>query len=710
MVSVTGDLGINVTEETDHVLSDSPADTSATQDALRAQKARWLRQVASVPNLHAGKHEMFPRTLELLQLIASGAATDLDIHPQLSSGEYSMTWRKVAGALRSMGLIENRKGSLELTADGVQFIADKSPSRLAALMADRVRLFAEVLGLLIQAPLTVEQANAKLVATYNLDWTTVNNTRLRMTWLEVLGLTEWLADRKQTATQEGRELFTTWETVSSEALTFNTEQFVANIPDAPTEIAALLDRLSTNAGEQEARKTYNIWVPSPASDPNKVENLKVCISAAADPIQKEEFLQFIGNRFELKRSSVDSMLPFMRAAGLLHEVRRGVFTATPAAKAWLATGSAIDFIRILHGNIRFVGELLRSSTANVPRTYVYSEGARYGMNKEKVRWLIAFLVDAGLLVETSWSSVQATPTGRRLIESLPLAEPSLVPESVPDPGQTEPSGVVHARTEASDIAADLVRSAADPSSDGKASGAAFEAFLERAFQHMGFQTQRISGSGDTDVLVQWHDTAGVLRTAIVDGKSSASGYIAHGNVNEFAIGTHKDKHSAEFAAIVAPSFRGDTITKAAQAKGWVLVTASELGDLVLSTESLGLRPSELGMIFEASDGRSRLTDLIDTRQRELDIITLVIARLKAELEMEEPFSPRDVSLLERTSELAPSVDELLETFALLNRLDPAIVQRIEESSDPRYSTYRLGDVKPAAVRLRALAAALERGL
>ncbi|WP_433138958.1 restriction endonuclease [Actinomadura nitritigenes] len=699
-----------MTEQTDLIPADSLTGTSADQDSLRAQKAKWLRQVASVPNLHAGKHELFPRTLELLQLIASGAATDLDIQPQLSSGEYSMTWRKIAGALRPMGLVENRKGTLELTRDGAQLLADKSRSRLATLMADRVRLFAEVLALLVQASLTVEEANAELVAAYNLDWTSVNNTRLRMTWLEVLGLTEWLADRKQAATQEGRKLFATWETVSPEALTSNTERFTADIPEAPTEIAVLLNRLSTNAGEQEARKTYNIWVPSPASDPNKVENLKVCISAAAEPIQKEEFLSFIANRFELKRSSVDSMLPFMRAAGLLQEVRRGVFTATPAAKAWLTTGSAIDFIRILHGNIRFVGELLHSVTANVPRTYVYAEGARYGMNKEKVRWLISFLADAGLLVETSWSSVQATPTGLRLVESLPLAEPSIVPESVPDPGQAEPSAVALTETETSDIAADLVRTASDPSADGKASGAAFEAVLERAFRHMGFQTQRISGSGDTDVLVQWHDTAGVLRTAIVDGKSSASSYITHGNVNEFAISTHQDKHSAEFVAIVAPSFRGDTITKAAQGKSWVLVTARELGDLVRSAEELGLHPNELGMMFEAPDGRSRLANLIDTRQRELDIITLVIARLKAELEMEEPFSPRDVSLIERTSEVAPSVDELLETFALLDRLDPTIVQRVEESPDPRYSTYRLGNVKPAVMRLRALAAALERGL
>lgn len=47
------------------------------------------------------------------------------------------------------------------------------------------------------------------------------------------------------------------------------------------------------------------------------------------------------------------------------------------------------------------------------------------LNKDKVRWLTAFMVKSGLLIETSWSSVQAKAIGLRLIEALPLAEPHL---------------------------------------------------------------------------------------------------------------------------------------------------------------------------------------------------------------------------------------------------------------------------------------------
>lgn len=687
-----------------------PGKTSDATD-LAIQRNKWMRQAASAPNLQCGKDEMFPLTLELLRIIDNGEAVDSNARPTLSNVESSKPWRQYAYALTSMGLVQNRKGVLGLTVDGTELLADKSRSRLASLIADRIRLFAEALGLLVREPLTVEEVNAELVESYNLDWKTVNNTRLRMTWLEVLGLVEWLGHRKQSATLEGRSLFTTWDIVTPAALTVQDTGEPVDLPEAPDEISALLDRLATTPGAQDARSTYNIWVPSPKGRSNKIENMRTSIAAAAEPIEKDALLGFIAEQFGLKRSSVDSMLPFMRAAGLLQETRRGVFSATPAAKAWLRSGSDIDFIRILHANMRFIGELIRAARTNSPRSDVYQEGVRYGLNKEKVRWLTFFMLESGLLVETSWSSVQATPTGLRFIETLPLAEPRMTEpiaeietaSGSPNQAQDEPDGV-------SLIAESLIRTSTDPTADGMESGAAFEGCIADAFRHMGFDTQRISGSGDTDVLVQWYDSSGTLCTAIVDGKSTSSGRIAHTSVSDVAIDTHKEKHAAGFVAIIAPSFSGDTIKDMAQKKQWALISAEELGQVVRSADALGLRPAEISVLFEMPDGMSRLANTIDARQRALDILTLVISRLKVETDTEEAVSPRDISLIERGSDLAPNIDELLDTFALIERLDSDIVRRVEDLKDPRYATYRIGDVRPAAKHLRALAAAIENGL
>jgi hypothetical protein len=684
-------------------------ETSGTA-ALATQRNKWMRQAASAPNLPCGKDEMFPLTLELLRMIGDGEVGDLDARPLLSSRESSTTWRRYAYALGSMGLVQNRKGVLRLTADGSELLADESRSRLASLMADRIRLFAEVLGLLVSEPLTVEEVNTELVEAYKLEWKTVTNTRLRMTWLEVLGLVEWLGERKQSATPEGCALFASWEIVTPAALAVPNASEAVDIPEAPEEISALLDRLAATEGAQDARNTYNIWVPSPKNHPNKIENMRTSIAAAAEPIEKDALLGFIADRFGLKRSSVESMLPFMRAAGLLQEIRRGVYSATPAAKAWLRSGSDIDFIRILHANMRFIGEFIRAAKTNVPRSDVYQEGVRYGLNKEKVRWLMFFMLESGLLVETSWSSVQATPTGLRFIETLPLAEPCLS-ESATEIGAA-PALAPQApnEPEAALVVESLIRTSTDPSADGGAPGEAFERNIENAFRHMGFHTQRISGPGDTDVLVQWYDSNGSLQTAIVDGKSTSSGRVVHNNVSDVAIDTYMEKHAAGFIAVVGPSFSGDTIKNMAQKKQWALITAEELGQVLTSSDSLGLRPAEIGILFTVPDGLSRLADLVDARQRKLDIVSLVISRLKVEMETEEAVSPRDISLIERGSQLAPNIDELLETFSLFEHLDSDIVRSVEDAENPRYATYRIGDVRPAAKRLRALAAALERGL
>lgn len=698
-------------EVTGRPTSGSGADDDVPVDhGLEAQRSKWMGQASSAPNLQCGKDQMLPLTLDLVRMISDAQAVDVDACPALSNVESMRTWRQYANALRPMGLVQTHNGSARLTADGARLAATGSPSHLASLMATRIRLFAETLGLLVREPLTVEEANAELVKSYSLDWRTKENVRLRMTWLEALGLVEWLGDRKQSATLEGRRLFATWEIVTPAALTLSDAREPAEIPDAPGEIAALLDRLATTPSAHDKRNTYNIWVPSPKSDPSKIENLRTSITAASEPIEKEKLLGFIAKRFGLKRSSVESMMPFMRAAGLLQEVRRGVFVATPAAKAWLRSGSDIDLIRILHSQMRFVGEVVRSAKTSTPRNKLYEEGVEYGLNKEKVRWLLSFLIESGLLVETTWTSVQATPTGLRFIESLPLAEPMSLPGVAPLVFTAPTEKSLGKQERVAGIVGDLIRTSTDPSADGKPSGTAFEMHIECIFHYLGFQAQRIGGSGDTDILVQWYDDGGSLHTAIIDGKSTASGHIAHTNVSELAIGAHKEKNSAEFVAIVAPSFSGDTIRNAAQKNQWVLITADELGELATSAHTLGLRPAELGMLFEVPDGLSQLAELIEARQRELDIVSLVISRLRDETATEEAVSPRDIALIERGSQIAPKIDELLDTFRLISSLQMDIVRVIDDVPDSKYTTYQIGDVRPAVERLRALASAFEQGI
>jgi hypothetical protein len=96
--------------------------------SVAQQRSLWLSQAASPPNLQCGKDEMFPRTVALLEAIQSDGVINLSAHPHLQDADAPLTWRQYSHALRAMGVVENRRGVLGLTPEGVAFLADRSPS------------------------------------------------------------------------------------------------------------------------------------------------------------------------------------------------------------------------------------------------------------------------------------------------------------------------------------------------------------------------------------------------------------------------------------------------------------------------------------------------------------------------------------------------------------------------------------------------------
>lgn len=227
---------------------------------------------------------------------------------------------------------------------------------------------------------------------------------------------------------------------------------------------------------------------------------------------------------------------------------------------------------------------------------------------------------------------------------------------------------------------------------------------------MGFEARAISGSGDTDVLVQWANADGSQITAIIEVKSRSAGYVAHTDISDVAIETHKNRHHASFVAIVGPAFSGDTIKNMASQKEWVLLEAERLGNLAETSIALGLRPFEIGQLFLAPNGLSELDDLLAARQRELDIVSFVLAKLAEEKrESGEALSARDISRDGRRTELAPSAEEIIVAIETMSQLQIDALRLTETADDPKFATYTLGNAPAATRRLRALADAIERG-
>lgn len=677
-----------------------------TSNEIQRQKNEWRKKGWYIPDIRGSKQIWYALVKRLVELVEDGQANDLDSLPNIDDLTQPQAWRDYATFLKSVGLVRNQAGRLMLSDVGKKFLAEPSQRNLADQIQDRFRLFGEVLGILEIKSATVEDTNKQLCDSYALSWNNLSNIRRRMDWLEVLGLIQAIGNRKWEVTDSGREALKKWCLVNPETIKFmHSESNDIEIDNPPEEIAILLQQLKDSPEMHKKRSTYNIWVPSP----NRIENLRMIIQVSSDQIAKTDLFKFIKREFNLKSSSVESMLPFLKASGLLEEIGRNIYIATPAAKAWLETGNDLDFIRILHANMQFVGEMIKAAENDIIRNDIYVQAKLYGLNVEKARWIAGFLLEAGLLEEPQYLHLKATYMGKCFIAGLPLAEASWIANEQRNTyDEVKENTQVLSKLEV--ICNRLHNASTDPSAEGKDSGVAFEEAIADIFCYMGFKAVRIGGSGDTDVVVKWKNAEDKYIVAIIDGKSKSSGQVSHSDISDVAIDAHKEKHNAEYVAIVGSGFSGDTIQNHARKKRFALITESQLIEIASASKELGLSLQEIALAFQVPDGLSQLEEIISTKKRELGIISEVISKFLSEQELLGGLSPRDLFLLLRNSNESPSLDELLNVFEILSGEEIGILQKDDEKGSSENTRYILKEAKKTINHLRAFASAIEKGI
>ena len=674
--------------------------------SVQQQKTEWRKKGWSIPDLRGSKHIWYNLVVGLTIELGKNQVTDLDSIPDISDIPQIQPWRVYTPFLKSVGLVINQSGLLRLSSLGEDFINNYSEVYLANLIQDKFRLFGEMLFFISDNPNTVEDIDKKICEMYSLDWANLSNTRRRMDWLEVLGLIHGLGNRKWGITDLGREVLSKWIIVSPDALDlFENEKSEVVIPNPPEDIEALLQQLFDSPELHKKRTTYNIWAPGP----NRIQNLKTIVQYASEKVDRASLFQFVQSEFNLKVSSVESMMPFMKADGLIEEVGRNIYMATPAAKAWLESGSDLDFIRILHSKTRFVGEMIVAVKDKTVRNDMYAQAKQYGLNTEKARWIAGFLVEAGLLEEPQYLHIKATPMGIKFAETLPLAEMQRAEDIEEKKQDKKECGKPHNESELDKILKRFEKSSTDPMAEGKASGVAFEEAISDVFSYMGFQSKRIGGAGDTDVVVQWKDNKGELVTAVVDGKSKSSGSVVHSDISDVAIETHKEKNNAKYVAIVGSKFSGNTIINHAKKKRFALLTVPELSEIARASRNYGLDLQEIALLFQVPNGLSAIEELISQKHRELELITIVISHFKTEQDALGSLCPRDLFFSLKNTDQSPSLEELINAFDNLSKSEVGVIEPVSNNPSPEYRTYVLKNEKSSAYRLRALADAIESG-
>ena len=128
---------------------------------------------------------------QMLQFVAEQAPRMVDAVEWMIRSFGAVTSEKVARSYwrvpKSLGMLQTDGERLALTAEGAEYLKDRSPVVLLQIILSKVLGVREVLQYLSERPHTMEELLARLQAELGVEWETDTQVLWRVGWLEVLG-------------------------------------------------------------------------------------------------------------------------------------------------------------------------------------------------------------------------------------------------------------------------------------------------------------------------------------------------------------------------------------------------------------------------------------------------------------------------------------------------------------------------------------------
>ena len=489
---------------------------------------------------------------------------------------------------------------------------------------------------------------------------------------------------------------------------------------------------------------------------NYLGTLAWILRQCQDGFAKTALVESYRGQFELSVSTASVGITDLVGCGFL-QTSEGVCRPSDSAGRWLVADSADIAIGTLHAHVRFIGELLDLAREACSKQFLLqSANDSFGFKLKtsgRLDFRLAWLLSANFIRRLADSRYQTTDAGIAFLERVELYRPTAAPAPVPDesPSDSTDRTAQHETRDGSDVDAiedrggeaaapgtKLGRSARDVaaeigdrleslSCDG-AKHQEFEVAVRDAFAFLGFSAERLSGSGQTDVLLaairppaarRPDDSAPWSYKVAIDAKAVTNGALGDGQVSFPALALHRERHAAAFSVLVGPSPRPRLLQFAAKASVAVL-SAEQLAGLCRDHADVPLPVADYFWLFADSEGgpQGGAVDLglvVDARAQATACRDLLAQVGKAVHDIAADFGPANRQLvrfsLATNAEAggdALSVDVAEALDFLSSSWLRAIARADPGSADPHYVSTAPG--RTVAARLRWLADAFDEAV
>ncbi|MCR1162149.1 hypothetical protein NEK97_11810 [Paenarthrobacter sp. UW852] len=665
----------------------SADDTLVPTDRADIVPLPWASRISAMPYMPGGGKNQIQTLETLLAAVDSNdglATAEVD----LGDGVHR-SLREAVKQIAPAGFVTHLdRDHLVVSDEARVWLSSRDPRDLLAIFHRHVRFVGELLHTFAAGHKTVRELTDEATTRYQLQWSTLDQVRRRITWMSAMGLVEYKTNTLIGLTATGLEATSSLRVGGPEQI-LESMATAVTLPEAPEIIAALLKQLSPD--ELAARNPVLGYIPRGNGETDLVQSLYLLVNAASPSISRADLLAFAQKSFGVSESSFSAVMTTLNKSGLLEQVGFNIYSPSGPAAAWLESQSTLDLVLLLHRRYLFMLEIL-PMLAEFDKAPDLARAAyeHYGMARVDVggvRTRLQLLKAAGLIAERANWRYQPTPLGERLALEVPLQ--AVLEE---DTGSGRDAG---ARGPGDSLANTLSLELEAAAIAGE-TPIRLEKAVADAFSYLGFEARHIGGGGKTDVLATVEDSNGNPVRVILDAKAARSGTVNEGAVSFDTLSEHKEKHQADFVALVGPGFDGGRVRARAEQNGVALITVAELCRALRRQE---ITPRSAATFLNLVDARSGARKDLESgwsqAERRITLLSQVVAVLAHEARVADEvtlgaLSAEQIYLIVRDEiDPRPSTRDIEEVLQLLEH--PLIASTIRSSGAAGRSSYRLVD-------------------
>lgn len=431
---------------------------------------------------------------------------------------------------------------------------------------------------------------------------------------------------------------------------------------------------------------------------------EICEHTVKQQPTSQSLATWLQSNYQLTERSAAGRANFLRKTAVL-ESTSGLLYLTRQASRWHETEDDGILIGLLHSRIQFVGELL-AELQDQPRS---SEELRqvaknFGLNwdtKAQVQRRRGWLQSAKLIEPTDRGRLAITDAGRDLLAKLIVHSPDLalehtrshpLPKPAPEgkPTSTPKTTILTAPFEQDDPPADreplpaevLAKEIREASTDSK-NPDRLEIAARDAFQFLGFDAEKLGGSGKTDVLVKAPLVLDDSYSVTVDAKTVGAGSLGDHQVDWVTLDDHRRQHNADYSMLVGPNPSGSRLMNRAIDKSVAVLSTEQLANLCIQHAEAPLGLENYRALFDTGGAvdMARLSRAAQDLTRLRDLAVELCAKLAEKTSAFGPLTASQLMVMLDQPDKPSSVQEIQQ---VLDTLASPLVGAIQGTADKGY--------------------------